>query len=364
VSYSDLDVTGVEEDSLRMRRYKNGVWTTVPPPNGVNTAQNYVFSNITAFSVFAPMAAFGEAPDITIQSPQNITYLFSNVSLRFTANDTNGIDWTGYSLDGTTAIQSGNTTLTGLVEGAHNVTSMANNTLSNMATETEWFNVDKCIEDAAPNDICTFQPGNYSNFTLTTDNVTIACAVKGGCTIAGAGRGIGARIFADNATLTNFTLRDWTKGIQFCGEGITITNNTLIDNHVGIEACGSSEAAIEDNTITSTHSIGISLLTTHSSLVAGNEVSLNGTGILLKNSDSNLLESNKANQCEYGFKLAGKAGSDLNTLAGNEALFGSIWDYHLNRYSTGNTFTLNTYCKLRTTSGNSYSQNTKGGTCP
>jgi parallel beta-helix repeat protein len=54
ISYTDADVEDVEEDSLRMWKH-NGTWTQVPPPNGVNTAQNYVFANITSFSIFAPM---------------------------------------------------------------------------------------------------------------------------------------------------------------------------------------------------------------------------------------------------------------------------------------------------------------------
>jgi parallel beta-helix repeat protein len=54
ISYTDADVEEVEEDSLRMWKH-NGTWTQVPPTNGVNTAQNYVFANITSFSIFAPM---------------------------------------------------------------------------------------------------------------------------------------------------------------------------------------------------------------------------------------------------------------------------------------------------------------------
>jgi uncharacterized repeat protein (TIGR01451 family) len=55
VSYSDADLGGVDEDSLRMCRYNGTDWTEVPAPNGVNTIENYVYANITSFSIFAPL---------------------------------------------------------------------------------------------------------------------------------------------------------------------------------------------------------------------------------------------------------------------------------------------------------------------
>jgi uncharacterized repeat protein (TIGR01451 family) len=55
VSYEEGDLGGVVEDSLRMWRYNGTDWTEVPGTNGVNTAENYVYANITEFSVFAPL---------------------------------------------------------------------------------------------------------------------------------------------------------------------------------------------------------------------------------------------------------------------------------------------------------------------
>jgi hypothetical protein len=75
-----------------MRRYKNGVWTTVSPPNGVNTAQNYVFSNITAFSVFAPMAATNQPPTISnllLTSSSLTNSTGENLTITYNANDAN-----------------------------------------------------------------------------------------------------------------------------------------------------------------------------------------------------------------------------------------------------------------------------------
>jgi parallel beta-helix repeat protein len=360
VSYSDLDVTSVDENSLRMRRYSSGVWTTVPPPNGVNTAQNYVFSNITAFSVFAPMAPTA-VPTLSIQSPQNITYLYSSVPLTFTANDTNGIDWTGYSLDGQNTVTSGNTTLTSLSEGAHNLTAQANNTLSNMAAETEWFSVDKCIEDANPGDTCTFQPGNYSNTTITTENLTITCQVTGECKIIGKGKGVGVKIIGNKTTFSNFTVSNWTKGILACGTNITVTKNTLTENRVGIEACNTDNINVIDNQITSNHSIGISLIDTRDTTITNNNVSNLTAGIYLKNSTRNLITENTANQCTYGYALQD---SSVNTLRQNEGQLGEKYDYILTTYSQFNTLDSNTYCTVKTNPQNTFKNNIKGGICP
>jgi hypothetical protein len=38
-----------------MWRYDDGVWTEVSAPNGVNNVENYVYANITVFSIFAPL---------------------------------------------------------------------------------------------------------------------------------------------------------------------------------------------------------------------------------------------------------------------------------------------------------------------
>jgi PGF-pre-PGF domain-containing protein len=74
MSYSDSDVSGLNESSLRMWRY-DGSWSQVSDPNGVDTAQNYVYANITNFSIFAPMAVILDTtPPASITSLINSTY--------------------------------------------------------------------------------------------------------------------------------------------------------------------------------------------------------------------------------------------------------------------------------------------------
>ena len=53
VSYSDADVAHVEEASLRLYRSTETEWEEIPGSN-VNTAENYVYANVTSFSQIAP----------------------------------------------------------------------------------------------------------------------------------------------------------------------------------------------------------------------------------------------------------------------------------------------------------------------
>ena len=80
-------------------------------------------------------------PSITISSPQNTTYNVDSVDLNYSVDETT--DWVGYSLDSSANITlTGNTTLTGLSDGQHNVKVYANDTEGNMNSSTVWFNID------------------------------------------------------------------------------------------------------------------------------------------------------------------------------------------------------------------------------
>jgi parallel beta-helix repeat protein len=85
-------------------------------------------------------------PKISIRSPTNQTYDKSSVPLDFSVDVVSAVkavNWTGYSLDGKQNVTiTGNTTLTGLSSGFHNVTVYANDTYGNMAaSETVTFTI-------------------------------------------------------------------------------------------------------------------------------------------------------------------------------------------------------------------------------
>jgi len=84
---------------------------------------------------------YGVPPEIKIASPENKTYNSSSVSLIFTVNKP--VNWTGYSLNGENNVTiTGNTTLSELPNGAHNLTVYATDHFgSTGASDTVHFNV-------------------------------------------------------------------------------------------------------------------------------------------------------------------------------------------------------------------------------
>jgi N-acetylneuraminic acid mutarotase len=82
------------------------------------------------------------SPAVYIFSPENKTYASSNISLVFTVNEPTS--WLGYSLDGQDNVTfGGNTTLSGLPNGSHNLTVYATDQYGNTgASETVYFNVE------------------------------------------------------------------------------------------------------------------------------------------------------------------------------------------------------------------------------
>ncbi len=95
---------------------------------------------------YTPFGFWGSPPEttpptISIVSPENKTYTVNNVSLTYTVSE--AASWVGYSLDGQANVTiAGNTTLTGLSDGSHNLTVYANDTAGNTgASETIHFSI-------------------------------------------------------------------------------------------------------------------------------------------------------------------------------------------------------------------------------
>ena len=80
-------------------------------------------------------------PSISILSPENKTYDTADIPLNFTVSES--VSWIGYSLNGQASVTiTGNTTLTGLSDGSHNVTVYAKDTAGNTGTsETIYFTI-------------------------------------------------------------------------------------------------------------------------------------------------------------------------------------------------------------------------------
>jgi len=85
---------------------------------------------------------YGVPPEVKVVSPVSQTYNESSVSLVFTVNKP--VSWMGYSLDGQDNVTiTGNTTISGLTNGVHNLTLYAKDTFENTgASETVSFSVE------------------------------------------------------------------------------------------------------------------------------------------------------------------------------------------------------------------------------
>lgn len=86
-------------------------------------------------------------PNISILSPQNTTYTETDIPLTFTINKQ--VSWISYSLDGQTNISiTGNTTLSRLAEGSHNIVVYAEDISGNTGTsQTTYLSIAKKTED-------------------------------------------------------------------------------------------------------------------------------------------------------------------------------------------------------------------------
>jgi N-acetylneuraminic acid mutarotase len=72
-------------------------------------------------------------PEVNVASPVNANYSSSNITLNFMFNKK--VSWMGYSLDGLQNVTlTGNSTLTNLTSGVHNITVYANDTNGNVGT--------------------------------------------------------------------------------------------------------------------------------------------------------------------------------------------------------------------------------------
>ena len=110
---------------------------------GVIADSYYVTFPVNWYNVFSSVAVTGQSDQVNftvnlprpvIVTPESIAYNASSVPLAFTL-DTSATSWVGYSLDGkSNATITGNTTLTGLSNGEHNITVYANDTFGNIGT--------------------------------------------------------------------------------------------------------------------------------------------------------------------------------------------------------------------------------------
>jgi hypothetical protein len=107
----------------------------------------------TDLKAFAIDISSQPPPQIQVLSPQNTTYATNTIALNFTINKPSV--WIGYSLDNNGNITVlGNTTLTSLLDGSHNVVVFANDSLGDMgSSDLVYFSIRIPIHDVAVIDV-------------------------------------------------------------------------------------------------------------------------------------------------------------------------------------------------------------------
>jgi len=146
-------------------------------------AGNTGASNIVQFAFSIPPVDT-TPPTVTINSPENTIYTNTTVALDFEINEQ--VSWIGYSLDGDDNVTiTGDTVLSGLSEGSHNVVVYANDTALNTGMSEIAFTIS--IPDITPPIITIISPRNSTygvtsvdlNFTVNEESSWIGYSLDG-----------------------------------------------------------------------------------------------------------------------------------------------------------------------------------------
>jgi N-acetylneuraminic acid mutarotase len=139
---------------------------------------------------------FGTIPTVTIVSPKNGTYTYSDIPLNFTVSDVTS--WTGYSLDDQANVTiTGNANLTGLSEGTHSLTLYTKNYAADLiSSATAYFTVDTSspsiivlspenktyFRTDIPLNFAVNEPTSWIHYSLDTQEIV---ATEGNTTLIG-----------------------------------------------------------------------------------------------------------------------------------------------------------------------------------
>jgi len=360
ISYNESDIpSGVDKNTLRMWKYNetSGNWTNstaVFNVNGVDTANNFVYANISEFgSTFAPFAIENVTPVVDLILPANNTLETATNSIIFAYNATNsgsGIANCSLILNG--VINQTNTTITEtvpqnftafLANGQYNWSINCTDSVGNEgASETRNLTVDVI---ACPYTISS--PGTYNLtqnisssgtcITINASDVTLDC---NGYAMTGDSWGSG--IYSEsvtNITVRNCSIGNFSNGIYLQNASFsTIANNTVYNNSMrGIALYLSSNNSIENNTAHSNTPLGlgpcmasISLRNSSENNIASNSVynTPGNIGVYIcQDSDSNRIFLN--NITDHWYNIVVEDLSDNNILIENYANNGIAGDVYV-----------------------------------
>jgi len=142
-------------------------------------------------------------PVVDIVSPMNTTYYTTEVSLEYKVEEEYP-DWVGYSLDGAAnETLTGNTTLSGLSLGTHDLTVYANDTSGNEGWSTVWFTVTK---DETPPTVTIISPVWDKTYYTSSVSLTYRVDEENPDWVGYSLDGAANKTLTGNNTLTNLGL--------------------------------------------------------------------------------------------------------------------------------------------------------------
>jgi len=304
VSYSDADIAGVQESTLKMWKH-NGSWYGVEG-SGVNEAENYVYANITEFSIFAPL---GSAP---------------SAGLNCTCGDI-CVNTTGWWRDGG-LFNASSTPLQHAIDNATagdiicvkdgNYTENVKVTIAHLTIQSENGSANCIVNASNSNDHVFRVTANYVNIS----GFTVENATGGG--LAGIHLDVVEQCnISDNNATNNNALKNTWDGIHLSSssDNNTLLNNTASKNDRGIILELSSKNHLIDNNASSNSQHGIFFDVHSCDNLLENNTAYNNTwvGIIIRQtSNKNILAKNIATENGKGIQILESASN--NTVIDNE----------------------------------------------
>ena len=291
MSYEEADLGCVAEDSLSMWEHSGTDWVEVAGTTGVNTAENYVYANITEFNILAPL---GDTNGVSLEP------LGSSNVLNCTFGDL-CVNATGWWRD--------------------------NGTFNASTTQQ----IQLAINNASEGDTVYVYNGSY------TENVNVSKRL----TLRGESADV-VNVTANSTCVHVFNVTASYVNISgFNVTGATAETTAGIYIHETIVRCN-----ISNNTV-SNNNRGIYLHSSNNNTLRRNIVSRNEDGIYLRSADSNNISCNKVHyNTRAGFNLTGGSiGNNIscNNIIANGVPNGTAWEWQFYNDQTQEVEAKNNY---------------------